>query len=850
MAKAILAGKDAAFDVSVIDGDMCRDREKIIALFLTLKDSLIKQCKVKSIDDVPLEVVKFNVCRFFVYGQAIYESTNKPTNETPKDPSTQSKSNVNINLDTSKKKNISEKWVNKFINIKERNTLTNKAHKDPKKILEKKTNLQIFLKTNKNKKKKNLNKNNIGKIFSIKDGIVIGTGLDKIVQQAKVYFKNKKTSKYIKSIKGDILSGVVLELTKKYVKIVLLGESDKLNAGTQIIYKPKKIPALSIKIDSTMCGTVVDPLGKNLINKKKLTKKAKSKLIEIKAPGIMTRESITEPLFTGIKVIDALLPIGRGQRELIIGDRGLGKTTIALDAILNQSSINNKKNIEVYCIYVAIGQKRTSIQNIHEILIKFHANYYTTIVATTASDTAAVQFFAPYSGCAIAEYFRDSGEDSLIVYDDLSKHAVAYRQLSLLLRRPPGREAFPGDIFYVHSRLLERSAKLNSKFGGGSMTALPIVETQAGDVSGYIPTNVISITDGQIFLEKQLFYQGVRPAVNIGLSVSRVGSAAQTKTMKSIAGNLKLILANYREVANFAQFDTDTDQATRDLLILGENLVKCLIQAPHLLMSHFSIILSILFTIEIAELRNQINQHKFDFLIYNNTILALRYINTIGHHIQNDIQLINGYLAFCVILSNMLRRPHDLSVYRYTILGKTVDQRLISELQRDYAWNFPPPPGQPYILKRGLVMYMGKERSGLDYAGTTPPHPVIKVQICTLPKHLCCGKLCSSICTKVSEYVEIGNITHTDPNKSGSVTMKIQNGYRVQNVEGVYQTNPDGTEMNIVFYNKPYKSSTVPFPKRGDVYVSLTIKTNVEPDYKRFWEHVRDYMQDYVRKNP
>merc|ERR1712125_256622 len=309
--------------------------------------------------------------------------------------------------------------------------------------------------------------------------------------------------------------------------------------------------------------------------------------VELKAPGIIPRQSVHEPMTTGLKAVDSLIPIGRGQRELIIGDRQTGKTAIAIDTILNQKAINASSEIKnhLYCIYVAIGQKRSTVAQLFEILRKNDCLKYTTIVAATASDAAPLQFLAPYTGCAMAEYFRDNGKHAVIFYDDLSKQAVAYRQMSLLLRRPPGREAYPGDVFYLHSRLLERAAKMNDKLGGGSLTALPIIETQGGDVSAYIPTNVISITDGQIFLEAELFYKGVRPAINVGLSVSRVGSAAQLKAMKQVAGSLKLFLAQYREVAAFAQFGSDLDAATKQTLNRGERLTELLKQKQYMPMA-------------------------------------------------------------------------------------------------------------------------------------------------------------------------------------------------------------------------------------------------------------------------
>merc|ERR1719232_2246848 len=322
-------------------------------------------------------------------------------------------------------------------------------------------------------------------------------------------------------------------------------------------------------------GTPIDGLGAIATNERRR--------VELKAPGIIPRQSVHEPMTTGLKAVDSLIPIGRGQRELIIGDRQTGKTAIAIDTILNQRSVNAgpDKKSHLFCIYVAVGQKRSTVAQLFEILRKNDCLKYTTVVAATASDAAPLQFLAPYSGCAMAEYYRDNGKHAVIFYDDSSKQAVAYRQMSLLLRRPPGREAYPGDVFYLHSRLLERAAKMNEDFGGGSLTALPIIETQAGDVSAYIPTNVISITDGQIFLETELFYKGIRPAINVGLSVSRVGSAAQTKSMKQVAGSMKLELAQYREVAAFAQFGSDLDAATQQLLNRGEKLTELLKQKQY-----------------------------------------------------------------------------------------------------------------------------------------------------------------------------------------------------------------------------------------------------------------------------
>lgn len=350
---------------------------------------------------------------------------------------------------------------------------------------------------------------------------------------------------------------------------------------------------MDVPIGQDMLGRVFDALG-NPIDGHGPVKGTQRRRVELKAPGIIPRKSVNEPMQTGLKAVDCLVPIGRGQRELIIGDRQTGKTAIAIDTIINQKVHfeSGDKNKQLYCIYVAVGQKRSTVANIVKVTPPFHvfqtlkdhdAMKYTIVVAATASEAAPLQFLAPYSGCAIGEYFRDNGMHALIIYDDLSKQAVAYRQMSLLLRRPPGREAYPGDVFYLHSRLLERAAKLNEHHGSGSLTALPVIETQAGDVSAYIPTNVISITDGQIFLETELFFKGIRPAINVGLSVSRVGSAAQIKAMKTVAGRLKLELAQYREVAAFAQFGSDLDAATQQLLNRGAQLTELLKQKQYVL---------------------------------------------------------------------------------------------------------------------------------------------------------------------------------------------------------------------------------------------------------------------------
>ncbi|MEC8426109.1 MAG: F0F1 ATP synthase subunit alpha, partial [Pseudomonadota bacterium] len=360
------------------------------------------------------------------------------------------------------------------------------------------------------------------------------------------------------------------------VGIVIFGDDKDIHEG-DVVKRTGDI--VEVPVGKELLGRVVDALG-NPIDGKGPIKAKENGRVDIKAPGIMPRKSVHEPMQTGLKAIDALIPIGRGQRELIIGDRQTGKTAIALDTILNQKSVNatDDESAKLYCVYVAIGQKRSSVAQLVKILEDNGALEYSVVVAATASDPAPLQYLAPFSGCTIGEYFRDNGMHSLIVYDDLSKQAVAYRQMSLLLRRPPGREAYPGDVFYLHSRLLERAAKLNEENGSGSLTALPVIETQANDVSAFIPTNVISITDGQIFLETDLFYQGIRPAVNVGLSVSRVGSSAQIKAMKQVAGKIKGELAQYREMAAFAQFGSDLDATTQRLLARGERLTELLKQ--------------------------------------------------------------------------------------------------------------------------------------------------------------------------------------------------------------------------------------------------------------------------------
>jgi F-type H+/Na+-transporting ATPase subunit alpha len=406
--------------------------------------------------------------------------------------------------------------------------------------------------------------NHNGFVVSVGDGIALVDGLTSVGAGEMLNF-------------GNGLKGMALNLNENLVGAVIFGNEKLIKEG-DIVSRTKSL--MEISVGEGILGRVVDVLGNPIDGKGPLVNVNDVNRIEVKAPGIIPRKSVHEPLQTGLKVVDSLVPIGRGQRELIIGDRQTGKTSIAIDAILNQKqvSLDTGENI-VYCVYVAIGQKRSSVAQIVETLKQNDAFDYSVIVAATASEAASLQFLAPYSGCAIAEWFRDRGLSALIIYDDLSKHAVAYRQMSLLLRRPPGREAFPGDVFYLHSRLLERAAKLSDAFKAGSLTALPIIETQAGDVSAYIPTNVISITDGQIFLDTSLFYRGIRPAVNVGLSVSRVGSAAQVKGLKSVAGSLKLELAQFREMAGFAKFGSDIDEATQRLLDRGVRLTEVLKQS-------------------------------------------------------------------------------------------------------------------------------------------------------------------------------------------------------------------------------------------------------------------------------
>ena len=403
----------------------------------------------------------------------------------------------------------------------------------------------------------------VGQVLSVGDGIARVYGLENVQAGEMIEFP------------GGV-KGMALNLEQDNVGAVIFGDDKNIKEG-DVVKRTKKI--LEVPIGKSLLGRVVDGLGNPIDGKGDIKSKERSRL-EVKAPGIIQRKSVHEPVQTGIKAIDTLIPVGRGQRELIIGDRQTGKTAVAIDTIINQKDINEGKDEKkkLYCIYVAVGQKKSSVAQIVKILEDNDALKYTIIVSATASDPAPLQFLAPYTGCTMGEYFRDNGMHALIIYDDLSKQAVAYRQMSLLLRRPPGREAFPGDVFYLHSRLLERAAKMNDENGGGSLTALPVIETQANDVSAFIPTNVISITDGQIFLETELFNQGIRPAVNVGLSVSRVGSAAQTKAMKKVAGSIKLELAQYREMAAFAQFGSDLDASTQKLLNRGSKLTELLKQ--------------------------------------------------------------------------------------------------------------------------------------------------------------------------------------------------------------------------------------------------------------------------------
>ncbi len=407
----------------------------------------------------------------------------------------------------------------------------------------------------------------VGQVLSVGDGIARIYGLDKVQSGELVEFESG-------------VKGMALNLEEDNVGVVIFGSDQQIKEGDMV---KRTDQIVSVPVGKEMLGRVVDALGEPIDGLGAIKAKEFSRS-DVKAPGIIPRRSVHEPMQTGLKIVDSLIPIGRGQRELIIGDRQTGKTAIILDTIINQKKINDAAKSEkdkLYCVYVAVGQKRSTVAQVVKTLKDFGAMDYTIVVAATASDPAPMQYIAPYSGCAMGEYFRDNGMHAVIFYDDLSKQATAYRQMSLLLRRPPGREAYPGDVFYLHSRLLERAAKMNDAEGAGSLTALPVIETQAGDVSAYIPTNVISITDGQIFLETSLFYQGIRPAVNVGISVSRVGSAAQIKAMKQVAGTMKLDLAQYREMASFAQFASDLDASTKKLLARGARLTEMLKQPQY-----------------------------------------------------------------------------------------------------------------------------------------------------------------------------------------------------------------------------------------------------------------------------
>ena len=416
---------------------------------------------------------------------------------------------------------------------------------------------------------------NFGRVIKIGDGICTVSGLSQVLASEMIAIYPGTADKNPEEISEENpVYGLALNLEEYQVGVIILGEYNDISEG-DIAKTTGKV--LRVPVGEELIGNVLDPLGKSLEGKN--ISSSKFYPIEKMAPGVIARESVNEPLHTGIKSIDSMIPIGRGQRELVIGDRQIGKTALIIDTILNQK--NEPKEKRPYCIYVAIGQKESKVAKIVDTLRQKGAMEYTIVVSASASKPAPLLYIAPFTGCAIGEYFMDQGKDAVIFYDDLTKHAWAYRQLSLLLRRPPGREAYPGDVFYLHSRLLERAAKLNKDNGGGSLTALPIIETQAGDISGYIPTNVISITDGQIYLEQDLFYKGVRPALNVGLSVSRVGSKAQTRAMKKVAGKLRLDLAQYRELAVFAQFGSDLDEATQKRLRRGERLTELLKQVQY-----------------------------------------------------------------------------------------------------------------------------------------------------------------------------------------------------------------------------------------------------------------------------
>lgn len=417
-----------------------------------------------------------------------------------------------------------------------------------------------------------------GEVVKIADGVASIKGLSEVRYSEMLQFEDKK---------GNLIYGVALNLEEDFVGAIVLGDALNIAEGTKVTNTGK---ILSIEVSDSIIGRVVDGLGIPKDGKAPLNpSETKTYPLEKIAPGVITRQSVNTPLHTGIKAVDAMIPIGRGQRQLIIGDRQTGKTAIAIDTILNQKKEKNQP----ICVYVAIGQKESKVAQIVEKLNKEGALAYTVVVSASASDPASLQYLAPFTGCAIAEYFMDQGKDCLVIYDDLSKHAWAYRQISLLLKRPPGREAYPGDVFYLHSRLLERAGRLNSENGGGSITALPIIETQLGDISAYIPTNVISITDGQVFLESDLFFKGIRPAINVGLSVSRVGSSAQTKAMKKVAGKMRLDLAQYRSLEAFAQFGSDLDETTKKQIEKGRRMTELLKQPQFSPQSFYEMALAI-----------------------------------------------------------------------------------------------------------------------------------------------------------------------------------------------------------------------------------------------------------------
>ena len=474
----------------------------------------------------------------------------------------------------------------------------------------------------------------VGTVLKVGDGVAQVYGLDNVQAGEMVEFA------------GGV-QGMALNLEEDNVGIVIFGEDRGIKEG-DTVKRTQKI--VEVPVGKGLLGRVVDALG-NPIDGKGPIQSSESRRIEVKAPGIIPRQSVSEPMQTGLKALDALVPVGRGQRELIIGDRQTGKTAVAIDTIINQKEINQSddESKKLYCIYVAIGQKRSTVAQVVKTLEENGAMEYTIVVCASASDPAPLQFLAPYAGCSMGEFFRDNGMHGLIVYDDLSKQAVAYRQMSLLLRRPPGREAYPGDVFYLHSRLLERAAKMSDANGGGSLTALPVIETQAGDVSAFIPTNVISITDGQIFLETELFFSGIRPAINVGLSVSRVGSAAQTKAMKKVAGKIKLELAQYREMAAFSQFASDLDASTKQLLARGERLTELLKQDQYVPMSVADQVLSIysgvrgfLDKIETSKISDF--QIKFLESLRSEHGAIFDEINTTGNFSDESDQKIESYL--------------------------------------------------------------------------------------------------------------------------------------------------------------------------------------------------------------